>query len=47
MAGNARKNGARNQTGGGNAPWFEANKVRQRARAKAAKASRKKNRCRK
>lgn len=44
MGGNARSNGARNQTGGGNAPWFEGNKKRQRARNKAAKQSRRKNR---
>ena len=45
MAGNARRNKARNQvTGGKDAPWFLANVKRQRNRNKMAKASRKKNR---
>ena len=45
MAGNRRKNTARNQLRGyGAARWFDANVARQRARNKMAKASRRKNR---
>lgn len=49
MAGNKRKNKARNQTTGNvrgrdDATWFKNNKQRQRGRSKMAKASRRANR---
>jgi hypothetical protein len=45
VAGNRRKNKARNQVRGSiDAPWFKKNRIRQRKRSKIAKASRRRNR---